>query len=88
MEKEQSSNDEFTFVIEYYLRCRSRGSSLSTQEMEYFESLQQVGLKPQILASIFYEIENDCKRRGASFPRSFATIQKKINATIQKLKEY
>lgn len=71
-------NEDFPSFIAHYLSLRARGTALSPEEINYFETLVRRGASISFLRYVLNEVEEQCRLQNKSFPQSFVVFKKQF----------
>ncbi len=77
----------FQIVVRVFIELRNKGASLSARDLDVLENWEKLGIDPNFICKVMYEMYTECEKKDIPFPKSFLKISKKVDTIIAKIKE-
>lgn len=78
---------EYSDLMHLFFNLRASGMSLSSADLEILNFWEKEGIKPEFIAKVMLEMEEECRNKGKIYPRTFVPISRKVNLVLSKMRE-
>jgi len=84
---EETSPANYQAVVQVFIELRSKGVSLSAQDLDILEKWESRGITPRFICDVLFEIYKERERKNIQFPKSLNPISKRVDKIISKMRE-